>query len=197
MFARACQVASPPKGKVEGTTKEERVKELVTELDAMKAMLISKMANIYQSTSEDMSMSAPSIWSSPDDQDAVATALSPKLQKAQGGVTELLYEVVTLEVSLVLFLFFSLFNNDTWFCSISSSLSLLCFKKLKAKWLNYFTRSLHLKQVLCHLYLLFLFLSLFDNDTWSCSISSSLSLLSFKKLKAESLNYFMRSSHLR
>ena len=97
MFARACQL--PGKNKEKGLTAgSASVQELLTEVQSMKAMLVSKMASIYQNTSEEPSHSSPSIWSSPDDQDAVATALSPKLMKAQGGVTELLYEVVTLEV---------------------------------------------------------------------------------------------------
>lgn len=96
MFARACQAASIK----DSVAREKPAKELLSEVRAMKSMLISKMASIFQSTSEDPEIRSPSIWSSDDDQDSVSTALAPKLMKAQKGVQELLFEVVTLEVSL-------------------------------------------------------------------------------------------------
>ena len=90
----ACQIASikTPSGK------DSKAQELLSEVQAMKSMLVSKMASIYQSTSEDPEVAAPSIWSNEDEQDSIRTALSPKLMKAQKGVQALLYEVVTLEV---------------------------------------------------------------------------------------------------
>ena len=88
MFARACQLTS----KSQGTT------ELQREVGQMRKMLVGKLASVYSSARGGPDAVAFSIWSSPEEADAVAAALAPKLSKAQEAVERLLYEVVTLEV---------------------------------------------------------------------------------------------------
>lgn len=93
MFARACQAAS-----IKDAGKDSKAAELLSEVRVMKDMLISRMASIFQSTSEDPENRTQTIWSNVDEQDAISTALSPRLMKARQGVQALLYEVLTLEV---------------------------------------------------------------------------------------------------
>ena len=66
----------------------------------MRDILEELLSSIYASSSEDGGSKVTSIWVSSDESEAVSSALAPKLQQAEQGVEELLFEVVTLQVRL-------------------------------------------------------------------------------------------------
>ena len=66
----------------------------------MREILEELLSSIYASSNEDGGMKVSSIWVSADESEAVSSALAPKLRQAERGVEELLFEVVTLQVSL-------------------------------------------------------------------------------------------------
>lgn len=91
MYARACQLATDSKDR----------SELLGETQAMRGVLEELLGSIYaHENSSEGQTSASSIWVSPDESEAVSSALAPKLQQAAEGVERLLFEVVTLEVSI-------------------------------------------------------------------------------------------------
>ena len=91
MYARACQLAN---------ASDDR-SELLRETQAMRGVLEELLSSIYAHNNSSEGQGAESsIWVSPDESEAVSSALAPKLRQAAEGVERLLFEVVTLEVSL-------------------------------------------------------------------------------------------------
>ena len=89
MFGRACKSLNKP----------EQAAIVAQEVTQLRHTLEDKLRDIIvKQLGRDSGKE--NLWISPDDVDALDTALSPKLDKAREEVERLLYEVVTLEVRL-------------------------------------------------------------------------------------------------
>lgn len=89
MFGRACKSLNKP----------EQVAGVVEEVQQLRQTLEEKLIDIYRKQFGRESGNE-NVWISPEEADALDTALSPKMDKTRDEVERLLYEVVTLEVRL-------------------------------------------------------------------------------------------------
>ena len=87
MFGRACKSLNKP----------EQVAGVVEEVQQLRQTLEEKLIDIYRKQFGRESGNE-NVWISPEEADALDTALSPKMDKTRDEVERLLYEVVTLEV---------------------------------------------------------------------------------------------------
>ena len=89
MFGRACKSLNKP----------DSISSVAEEVGQLRETLEEKLKGIYirQSGSN---AEHDNIWISPEEADALDTALSPKIEKTKEEIERLLYEVVTLEVCL-------------------------------------------------------------------------------------------------
>jgi MoxR-like ATPase len=89
MFGRACKSLNNP----------EQVAKVTEEVSQLRETLEDKLKDIiFKQIGR--SSGKENLWTSPDEMDALDTALSPKLDKTKDEVERLLYEVITLEVRL-------------------------------------------------------------------------------------------------
>lgn len=89
MFGRACKSLNKP----------DQVAGVVDEVKQLRQTLEDKLMDIYKKQFGRDSGNE-NVWISPEEADALDTALSPKMDKTRDEVERLLYEVVTLEVRL-------------------------------------------------------------------------------------------------
>ncbi|KAI8106560.1 hypothetical protein M9435_001103 [Picochlorum sp. BPE23] len=89
MFGRACKSLNKP----------DQVAGVVDEVKQLRQTLEDKLMDIYKKQFGRESGNE-NVWISPEEVDALDTALSPKMDKTRDEVERLLYEVVTLEVAL-------------------------------------------------------------------------------------------------
>jgi len=89
MFGRACKSLNKP----------DQVAGVVDEVKQLRQTLEDKLMDIYKKQFGRESGNE-NVWISPEEVDALDTALSPKMDKTRDEVERLLYEVVTLEVRL-------------------------------------------------------------------------------------------------
>lgn len=87
MFGRACKSLNNP----------EQVEKVTHEVTQLRETLEDKLKDIIFKQIGRTS-GRENLWTSPDEMDALETALSPKLDKTKDEVERLLYEVITLEV---------------------------------------------------------------------------------------------------
>ena len=86
MFGRACKSLNDP----------DKAAEVARDVVQLRKTLEDKLADIlFKQMGREREVS---LWSSPDERDALDTALSPKLDKSRDETERLLYEVITLEV---------------------------------------------------------------------------------------------------
>lgn len=89
MFGRACKSLNNP----------EQVAKVTEEVSQLRETLEDKLKDIiFKQIGR--SSGKENLWTSPDEMDALDTALSPKLDKTKDEVERLLYEVITLEKAL-------------------------------------------------------------------------------------------------
>eukprot|EP00889_Picochlorum_renovo_P001716 jgi/Picre1/28746/NNA_004145.t1 len=89
MFGRACKSLNKP----------DQVAGVVDEVKQLRQTLEDKLMDIYKKQFGRESGNE-NVWISPEEVDALDTALSPKMDKTRDEVERLLYEVVTLERAL-------------------------------------------------------------------------------------------------
>ena len=90
MFGRACKALGKP----------EEVAGVAEELGQLREALTEKLVGVY-GAAENGLPSGANMWLGQDDSAAIASALLPKLEKTKEEVERLLFEVVTLEVRIL------------------------------------------------------------------------------------------------
>jgi MoxR-like ATPase len=95
MFGRACRALEDPAA----------WQGLADEVGDLRASLEAKLTELHAGASEGLPAVADNVWLGADEAAAVASALLPKLEKSRAEVEALLFEVVTLEVRSLLFIF--------------------------------------------------------------------------------------------
>lgn len=104
MFGRACKSLNNPEQVANVTREVGQLRETLE--DKLKDILFKQLGR---------SSGKENLWTSPDEMDALDTALSPKLDKTKDEVERLLYEVITLEVCCCIYdLFLSSMDDLYW-----------------------------------------------------------------------------------
>lgn len=91
LFSRACKCLSGHK---------ERLEDLKADVAQMKQLLIDKLELVHITLESGFTEVRDNLWLSPDEGEALATNLLPKLQRTQEAVEACIKEVATLEVAL-------------------------------------------------------------------------------------------------
>jgi len=74
--------------------------EIAGEAGALRELLADRLATVTVALDGGFPAVLGNLWLGPDEAEAVATALAPKLQRTKQAVTSLLFEAATLEVAL-------------------------------------------------------------------------------------------------
>jgi MoxR-like ATPase len=75
---------------------DEKLRVIASELAALKAVLLEQLITVAAAPDAPHS----SLWLSSDDAEAVATALSPKMQRSASDLQATMFELVTLELAV-------------------------------------------------------------------------------------------------
>jgi MoxR-like ATPase len=76
------------------------LEKLLEELGDLKDVLVSKLESSLSALEGGFSAVTGHLWISEDEGKALATALQPKLRKAQDSLSTTLFELVTLELAI-------------------------------------------------------------------------------------------------
>ena len=91
LFSRACQKLSDDRAQ----------HDLAEELGGLKEALLERLGGIAGSLTDERRIVDGNVWLGQDEAEAVASQLAPKLEKSRGDIEAMLFEVVTLEVLLL------------------------------------------------------------------------------------------------